>query len=210
MVEAAGIEPASENRDSRTSTCVVPGSVLAFAPARQPPAQPPVSLRFRVGAGDAPLGYPARSSLQSPKSGRSEVKRAALFVRQPLHTNNRLQLHLFPAFLRGQAGATARSSSFANPRRNHVAPTPVYNIVRISGRVKAIALTCHPFCHHVRVCENRKGSRELTSLMVLTTLLTAEETVGIKKTRGGQENRVRRYFMCNNSHGSDVSQVTNK
>ena len=121
MVEAAGIEPASENRITGTSTCLVDEFYLMDRTARRQTFQSTSPLNFASVRERLPRLSRQIDAL-SPVNGHIRVKRAA-FIRQPWHTNNRLQLHYSPTFLRGQVGTTACNPGNTCPRRSQVAPT---------------------------------------------------------------------------------------
>ena len=76
MVEAAGIEPASENHVARTSTCLVGGFNLALRTVHRQTFRNASSLDFRVGARTSSLSYPALVDASSPTDRRIRVKRA--------------------------------------------------------------------------------------------------------------------------------------
>ncbi len=160
MVEAAGIEPASESSSTTASTCVV--YLLSLAP--RPPGRQ--GVRHASPIRNSPAGPQAEAHAlacysrrpgQTPQAGSGGTGHP--LVRQPLRTSYRSQLRFFPTGLTRRMGprhAALASPPPSNPgrphRRNHHRTAPPgsvltnQNIANLRPHVK-LSASLKPRCH---------------------------------------------------------------
>ena len=134
-MEAAGIEPASEDRAIQTSTCVVGGVNLVKLPVHRQTCNFTNLLNFALGSKAAPLTIPLDRRF-FPDERTHQRETWLLFFRQPLHSYN-LQLNYFPTFLRGWSEPRHAAHNTHDPVETLTPPLALYyNIVIFLPGVK--------------------------------------------------------------------------